>query len=95
MTTAAIDIDTLNNLFDNQKKLDDIFNSMFDNDDTLIDSSVSHKAQTVELNAQVYDEITLNFDNDLYEPQKRNIVYLIFPVVLEIAALYYGIAYFF
>ncbi|MFK5948868.1 MAG: M43 family zinc metalloprotease, partial [Methylococcales bacterium] len=57
MTTAAIDIDTLNNLFDNQKKLDDIFNSMFDNDDTLIDSSVSHKARTVELNAQVYDGI--------------------------------------
>ncbi len=94
MTTAAIDIDTLNNLFDNQKKLDDIFNSMFDNDDTLIGGSVSHKAQTVELDAQVYSEITLNFDNNLYEPQKRNIVYLIFPVVLEIAALYYGIAYF-
>ena len=30
--TTAIDINTLDSLFDNQKKLDDIFNSIFDDD---------------------------------------------------------------
>jgi len=97
MNAAAIDVDTLNNLFDNQKKLDDIFNSIFDNEDTIVSSSVSSNNQSqssVQANSQdifYQDEFTLEFDNEVYVPQKRNALYMVLPVVLEIAAIYYGV----
>ena len=40
MTAATLDLDTLDKLFDNQKKLDDIFSSIFD-DDSLDSSPMS------------------------------------------------------
>jgi len=97
MTAAAIDVDTLNNLFDNQKKLDDIFNSIFDNEDTFMSSSVSsnnqsqHSVQASSQDVFYQEEFTLEFDNEVYVPQKRNVIYMVLPVVLEVAAIYYGI----
>jgi len=38
MSATAIDPMVLNSLFDNQKKLDDVFNSIFDDDDCIIGS---------------------------------------------------------
>ncbi len=99
MTAAAIDVDTLNNLFDNQKKLDDIFNSIFDNEDTSISSSFSSNNQSQSSTQasgrdEFYqEEFALEFDNTVYVPKKQNAIYIVLPVVLEIAAIYYGIMY--
>jgi len=96
--TTAIDINTLDSLFDNQKKLDDIFNSIFDDD---LDSEFSidiHASQSYEqkssLDIHTIDDYSFNTGNEVLIQKKQNIPYFIIPVVLEIAALYYGIMYF-
>jgi len=89
MTTAAIDINTLNDLFDNQQKLDDVFDSIFD-EDPFLDSSPSNASQ----NSYAVDNDYAYF-NDKVDNQTttQSTMQLIMPVVLEIAVLYYGIAY--
>jgi len=108
--SATIDIDTLNNLFDNQKKLDDIFSSVFDDDSFFVSSSApiekvsDSKDQKAAQDSSSNDSSSSNdwsnddwsYKNDdvYFVQEKRSIIYLIFPVMLEIAALYYGIMYF-
>ena len=97
MTAAAIDLDTLNILFDNQKKLDDIFDSMFD-EDFLINSSTSFNDKAVD-NAQkknhCSEELSFNSDDELFVKKRRSVISLVTPVVMEIALIYYAIMLFY
>jgi len=93
MTTSVIDINTLNDLFDNQQKLDDVFDSMFD-EDPFLDSSPSSASQnsyTVD-NDYAYFNANVN-DKTGTQSTTQSSLQLIMPVVLEIAVLYYGLTY--
>ncbi|MCK5122230.1 MAG: hypothetical protein KAQ91_09610 [Methylococcales bacterium] len=102
MTTATIDLDTLDKLFDNQKKLDDIFSSFFDDDDCFLDSPIpSHNNQALENSSQknnqdIYSTENLSFhaEDNYFIQKKRSVTSFLLPLVLEVAAIYYGIVYF-
>ena len=100
MTTAAIDLDILNELFDNQKKLDDIFSSMFD-DDSFLSSSSSLDDQTFGNSAQKgsherssKDDWSFITEDKTFVQKSRGIFYFIMPLMLEIAVIFYGIMHF-
>jgi len=95
MTAAAIDLDVLNELFDNQKKLDDIFGSLFDDDSCL--SASSYDEPTPRGGDQKDNQATYSKDNfaDEFTQESRSTLSLVMPVVLEIAVIYYGIMYFY
>ncbi|MFW5443255.1 MAG: hypothetical protein ACKE51_02970 [Methylococcaceae bacterium] len=101
MTTASIDIETLDKLFDNQKKLDDVFSSIFDDDDYLQSSSASFndhtpgkKGQKNSQDTYSNEDYSYNADDLAFVQEKRNIIYVILPVAAEIAAIYYALMYF-
>ena len=100
MTTATIDIDTLNDLFENQKKLDDIFSSIFD-DDSFLSSSVTYDDQPTGSSGQKSsqdlhsnEDLSLYAEDKTFVQKKRSITYLVMPVVVEITVIYYGMMYF-
>ncbi len=82
MTAAAIDVNILNDLFDNQKKLDDVFDSLFD-DDSFI---------TLDESTPIIESYS-SFD-DIVPQKSRSLTSLVIPIALEIVAIYYGILYF-
>lgn len=102
MNTATIDSDALNSLFDNQKRLDDIFNSVFD-DDLMLDSPISsHEySQTSSSGSskrsthdRQYDEgYSYNTGASDFIQSKRSIAYFVLPVI-EIAVIYYAVVNF-
>ncbi len=102
MTATAIDVDALNSLFDKQKKLDDIFSSMFEDEGSLFNNSTSNNEQSFKSNSWEDDQ-GFHFDEDLsfdhrdetLVDKKKNIIYLALPLALEIAAIYFGISYFY
>jgi hypothetical protein len=49
MYAATIDRHALNGLFDNQKKLDDLFDSIFDDDNYFISSTSSSQSESLYL----------------------------------------------
>lgn len=96
MTAAAIDSDTLNILFDNQKKLDDIFDSMFD-EDLLLNSSTSFndKASGNDQKISHYsEELSFKPDDEFFLKKETNAIAFVMPVVMEIVVIYYGIILF-
>jgi len=103
MTTATIDLDILNDLFDNQQKLDDVFSSIFD-DDPFLSSSTSVKGKSSGSTSSSWeddkdffsydDDYSFDDDGIVCAQKNRNIAYIIMPVVLEIAVFYYSIMYF-
>ncbi len=98
MLSAAIDRNTLNSLFDNQKKLDDLFDSIFDDENYFI-SSVS--AAPAEKRPSYYDAKPAFAPKrsglaDSLETLKSQCPYFfMLPIVLEIAAIYFIVANFF
>ncbi|MDF1582384.1 MAG: hypothetical protein RQ733_08380 [Methyloprofundus sp.] len=95
MTAAAIDLDVLNELFDNQKKLDDIFGSLFD-DDSFLNVS-SYDEPTPRSSEKKSSQVSYSEDDyaDEFTQGSRSILSLVMPVVMEIAVIYYGIMYFY
>jgi len=99
MTADAIDLDMLDKLFDNQKNLDNIFSSIFDDEPVSASSQPSDEpifdGGSWENDQGFHFDENASFDTDeTYVREKRNIAYSIVPVVLEIVAIYYGISYF-
>lgn len=92
MTTAAalqIDLDVLNELFANQKKLDDIL--LFD-DDFLIDSSMSlNDSQDLE-NLHPNEDLSFNSEDNLSDWKNRSKTSAI--VIGEVIVMYYGFMHF-
>jgi len=97
MTTAAIDIDILDELFENQKKLDDVLNSFFD-DDSFFSSTDDivpvTNPQKDSLTFQADEDFSFDSDDKYLAPKSRNIFHIIIPLIAEIVAIYYGIMYF-
>lgn len=107
MTAAAIDLNLLNELFDNQKKLDDLF---LDDKDSAVDgdsffnNSLSFGDHNIEINEPKdsnvlmdfhFDEdLSLNSDEICFEQKKQHMVYFAVSVVVEIAVISYGIMQF-
>lgn len=97
MNTIAIDRNTINDLLDNQKKLDELFDSIFDDDNYLIrDSSAS--SQTDKHYPKFDDEKSpWSYEGDSVKEsqlavRKHNPYYFVLPIALEIAAIYYVVA---
>ncbi|MGY6276505.1 hypothetical protein [Methylomonas sp. MgM2] len=90
MNTIAIDNKMLNDLFSNQKKVDELFDSIFDDDSYFINSAASlSQASRYEPEAESQ---FLKGENGVRESvlmiRKHNPYYLILPVILEITAIY-------
>lgn len=95
MTAAAFDPNLLNSLFDNQKKLDDLFDAIFDDDNVF----ASNVASSLSLASSGYAsdpapsrqhypgrDTTLTI-------KPRHPGFLVLPIVLEVALIYAVIAY--
>lgn len=99
MTTAALQLDTdlLNELFDNQKKLDDLFS--FDDESILgssmliaDDTSVTGSQDIVDLQAN--NELSYNYQDNSFEHKKRSMFAFVAPIIIEIAVIVFAIWYF-
>ena len=94
MTTAAlqIDLDVLDELFANQKKLDDIL--LFD-DDFLIDSSMSlnDQSDSQDLESPYSNEnLSFNSEDNMSDWKSRSKTSAI--VIGEVIVMYYGFMHF-
>ena len=102
MTTVSvkIDIDLLNELLENQKKLDDLFLD----DDPFLDSSVLATEETSGLSGGENDRKTMDISyssedvwsdsDDVVYQKTRSLPSFIMLITTEIAVIYYGITYF-
>ena len=91
MNTVAIDSNVLDGLFDNQKKLDDLFDSIFDDDNYYINSSSSSSdAGSRNSASDTGNQFSVSGSNVKKSPLtiKHNPFSYILPIVLEIAAIY-------
>jgi hypothetical protein len=91
MNTVAMDRNTLNGLFANQKKLDDLFDSIFDDENYFISSS-SSSSQPSNRHSTYDDERQFSYNvsnvKDSFVVKKRNPFYYLCPIVLEISIIY-------
>ena len=99
MTAISIDLDMLDELLDNQKKLDNIFNSIFEDDSFLSTTpSTSHaRRNSTQQSRQVLndnEDFSFNTQDKAYTQTSRGLAHIAIPVVLEIAVICYGIMYF-
>lgn len=97
MYTATIDRHALNGLFDNQKKLDDLFDSIFDDDNYFISSSAPAASST-------HSSYAAYNRDSRFEPRQGGMVeslamiksqcpyFYLLPIVLEITAIYFIVA---
>ena len=96
MNTVAIDTNMINSLFDNQKKVDELFDSIFDDDNFFIRGS-SYSSQTESYGSTFDLESQASYKGGSVKESflaisNRNPYYFVLPIVLEIAAIYFFIA---
>ena len=100
MTTAAIDLDALNELFENQNKIDDVFSSIFDEDFFLSSSKSSNdhalgsSGQNGSQDLNSNEDLSFNAEDKIFVQKKRSVTNFVMPVVVEIVVVYYCIMYF-
>lgn len=92
MSTTAIDIDMLNELFDNQKNLDDIFNEDFFLDSSMTITDDTHETSTPEENFD--EDVSSNPKSKYLSQGSQRMVNLLVPIILEVAVISYCIMYF-
>ncbi|WP_150047745.1 hypothetical protein [Methylomonas sp. GJ1] len=95
MSATAIDPLVLNSLFDNQKKLDDVFNSIFDNDDCFISSvytAPSEDCDSAYVANPSFPPKPGRIRGTLLSTRVRHPFFYLLPLVLEIAAIYWVVA---
>ncbi|WP_031434671.1 hypothetical protein [Methylomarinum vadi] len=93
MSAVSIDINTLNDLFDNQKKMDELFDSIFDDDNYFINSP-SSSSQATSSGPSYDEENPILYGGESVKESHlavriQNPYYFILPIVLEIAAIYW------
>lgn len=93
MNAVAIDTNTINSLFDNQKKVDELFDSIFDDDNFFISSS-SSSSQAESRSSSFESESRFSYGGDSAKESflamsTHNPYYFVLPIVLEIAAIYF------
>ena len=92
MYTATIDRNALNGLFDNQKKLDDLFDSIFDDDNFFISSASSSQPYTVPKPTRTFTPKPTPVRDSLLRVKEQTPYFFMLPIVLEIAAIYFVVA---
>jgi hypothetical protein len=92
MYAATIDRNALNGLFDNQKKLDDLFDSIFDDDNYFISSASSSPSESL----YTAPSMTRKFipkpspvRDSLLAVKEQYPYFFMLPIVLEITAIYF------
>jgi len=96
MTTVAIDIEMLNELFDKQKNLDDILNEDFFLDSSILpdDQASETSALKDNLNTELNKDMSSDSENKYFFQNSPRIIRLLVPILLEVAAISYCITYF-
>ena len=95
MNTVAINNNMLNGLFDNQQKLDELFDSIFDDDNYSIDSSSStFQAESRHSASDVASQFSYGDDNINKSPLAiiHNPFCYILLIMIEAAVIYLGVA---
>lgn len=93
MNTVAIDGSTLNGLFDNQKKLDELFDSIFGDESYFINSPPSSSQSGNHFSASDAGS-QFSYGGNLKESLlaiKPNRFFYVLPIVLEIAVIYLAV----
>lgn len=96
MYTAAIDRNTLNGLFDNQKKLDDLFESIFDDDNYFISSASSSQSENFYATSAASRSFTpkpSRMKESLLTIKEQCPYFFVLPIMLEIAAIYFVVTH--
>ncbi|AEG02601.1 hypothetical protein [Methylomonas methanica] len=92
MSATTIDRNALNGLFDNQRKLDDLFDSIFDDDNYFI-SSVSPSPSRNRCATSSADGSFTQKQNKVKESlltiKEQSPYFFMLPIVLEIAVIYF------
>lgn len=97
MSAVAIDSNALNGLFDNQRKLDDLFDSIFDDDNYFISSVSSSQSENPYTVSSARRSITPKqspIRESLLTIKEQCPYFFVLPIVLEIAAIYLVVANF-
>ena len=89
MSTVAIESNMLNGLFDNQKKLDELFDSIFDDDNYFISSSSTSSSSQSGSRHSAYEVESQYSVKKSPLAIKQNPISYVLPIVLEIAAIYW------
>lgn len=95
MPAAAIDSNVLNSLFENQNKLDDLFDSIFDDDNYFISSVSSSQSENPYVASSATSSITLKQSRvreSLLAIKEQCPHFFMLPIVLEIAAIYFVVS---
>ena len=96
MNTVVIDRNTLNSLFENQKRLDDLFDTIFDDENYFISSSSyssSSESSQPSRTAEKRHSHAGKVKESILAIQ-RNRLYYVLPIVLEVAIIYLVVANF-
>ncbi len=94
MSTNTIDLDQLNALFENQKRLDAAFDSIFDDDSFLSELKTLDTAQPSKVKSRSATLKEDRFNDNMADSGSWSILRILIPVALEIVAIIYGISYF-
>jgi hypothetical protein len=98
MYAATIDRHALNGLFDNQKKLDDLFDSIFDDDNYFISSTSSSQSESLysmPSRAHKFTPKPSPVKDSLLRVKENSPYVFMLPIVLEIAAIYFVVSHLF
>ena len=96
MYAATIDRNALNGLFDNQKKLDDLFDSIFDDDNYFISSASPSQSGHPYSSAKVTRSFTSKptpVRDALLKVKEQSPYAFMLPIVLEIAVMYFVVTH--
>lgn len=93
MYTAAIDGNALNGLFDNQKKLDDLFDSIFDDDNYFISSASSSTPAESRYSAErQFSPRPSRVTESLLMIKSQSPYFFVLPILLEVSVIYFVVA---
>jgi len=96
MGAAVIDKNTLNSLFENQEKLDDLFDSIFDDGNYFISSeSSSHSLMPCPVKDEVYSFTPTRSRPGASLPttKRQSPYFFVLPVALELAIIYFVVTH--
>lgn len=96
MNAIALDRNALNGLFDNQKKLDDLFDSIFDDDNFYI-SSTPVSVQSVARSPEFKVERSVAYKSSSLiksvDAMKQHPYFFVLPILLELTVIYWLITH--
>lgn len=96
MNAVALDRNALNGLFENQKKLDDLFDSIFD-DNTMLFSSAPVSVQSVTRSPESSVDRPLSYKGsamlESVNEMKHHPYFYILPMTLELTVIYWLITH--